>query len=116
MNFAYFLGLIAAIGVTLFVFELLRRGILQERYAILWLAVSLVVLVFAIFPGVLSEVSSLIGFAVPANLLFFLTGVLLLVVSVQLSFEISKVEARTRRLAEEVALLTAEVERLKHRN
>jgi hypothetical protein len=45
------------------------------------------------------------GVAVPANLLFFMSGILLLLVSVQLSYEVSRLEARTRRLAEEVALL-----------
>jgi hypothetical protein len=41
----------------------------------------------------------------PVNLLFFVTVVLLILVSVQLSYELSRHEARIRRLAEEVALL-----------
>jgi ABC-type molybdate transport system permease subunit len=41
----------------------------------------------------------------PSNLLFFITVVLLVLVSIQLSYELSRHEMRIRRLAEEVALL-----------
>lgn len=106
------LGLGAAIVTTVFVFELLRRGILREKFAALWLAVSVAVLVMAAFPRTVSWLADSLGVQVPANLLFFLTAILLLLVSVQLSYEVSRLEARTRRLAEEVALLREEVRQL----
>lgn len=106
------LGLSAAVLTTLFVVELLRRGILREKFAVLWLAVSAGVLVMAAFPRVVSWLAEAVGVQVPANLLFFLTAVLLLLVSVQLSYEVSRLEARTRRLAEEIALLREDVRQL----
>jgi hypothetical protein len=109
------LGLGAAIITTLFVVELLRRGILREKFAALWLVVSAGVLVMAAFPRLVSWFAEAVGVQVPANLLFFLTAVLLLLVSVQLSYEVSRLEARTRRLAEEVALLREEVRQLQDR-
>lgn len=109
------LGLIAAIVTTLFVVELLRRGILREKFAVLWLVVSVAVLVMALFPRLLSWLAEALGVQVPANLLFFLTAVVLLLVSVQLSYEVSRLEARTRRLAEEVALVREEVRQLYER-
>ena len=42
---------------------------------------------------------------VPANLLFFVGSLLLLAMSLQHSFELGRLEERTRTLAEEVALL-----------
>jgi hypothetical protein len=107
------LGLLAAVGTVLFVFEMLRRGILREKFAALWLLVSLAVLLFAIFPTLLVRLSGWLGISLPANLLFLMSAVLLLLVSVQLSYEISRVEARTRRLAEELALLRQELALLK---
>ena len=105
MTQANLVGLVAALSTLLFVVEMLRRGILREKYAALWLLVSAALLVVAVFPRLLSWAASVAGVAVPANLLFFLSGILLLLVSVQLSYEVSRLEARTRRLAEEVALL-----------
>lgn len=113
MGSTYFLGLFAAAGTVLFVLEMLRRGILREKFAALWLLVSLAVLTFAVFPSLLVRLSALLGIALPANLLFLMAAVLLLLVSVQLSFEISRVEARTRRLAEDLALLRHELATLK---
>ena len=99
------LAIIAAGGTLIFVVEMLRRGILREKYAILWLAVSLSLLIMAIVPRILTWAAGVLGIAVPSNLLFLLSGVVLLLVSVQLSYAISKLESQVRRLAEEVAVL-----------
>jgi len=107
---ANFLAGITAVITFVFVFSLLRRGILREKYAVLWLFFSGAALFFAIFPSALVRTASLIGVAAPVNLLFFVTVVLLVLVSVQLSYELSRHEARIRRLAEEVALLQQQVQ------
>ncbi len=103
----------AAIVTFVFVFILLRRGVLREKYAVLWLLFSGAALFFAIFPGALRWISDTLGVVTPANLLFFITVVLLVLVSVQLSYELSRHEARIRRLAEEIALLDQEIRDLR---
>ena len=102
---ATILAIVASIVTFVFVFLLLRRGVLREKYAVLWLLVSGVALVLALTPGALRWVSDTLGVQTPSNLLFFVTVVLLVLVSVQLSYELSRHEMRIRRLAEEVALL-----------
>ena len=49
----------------------------------------------------------------PANLMFFGAGLVLLMVSLQLSFEVSRLQEETRTLAEEVALLNFTVNQIK---
>lgn len=110
---AHVLAALAAIVTFVFVFSLLRRGVLREKYAALWLIVSGLALVLALVPPALAWISDTIGVQTPANLLFFATVVLLVLVSVQLSHELSRHEARIRRLAEEVALLDQEIRRLR---
>ena len=110
---AQLLGAGAAIITFVFVFSLLRRGVLREKYAVLWLFFSGAALFFAVFPGALVWISSTIGVAQPVNLLFFITVVLLVLVAVQLSYELSRHEARIRRLAEEIALLEHEIKDLR---
>lgn len=108
----YLIGVAAAVAITAVVVELLRRGILRERFAALWLAVCAVLVMLALFPAVLEHAAAALGFQVPANLLFLVSIVFLLLVCVQLSHEVSRVEARTRRLAEDLALLAVEVSAL----
>ena len=105
------LAAFAALITFVFVIDLLRRGVLREKYAVLWLFFSGAALLLAIFPAVLVWLTGVLGVAEPVNLLFFVTIVLLVLVSIQLSYELSRHEARIRRLAEEVALLQEEINR-----
>jgi hypothetical protein len=102
---ANLLGAIAAILVFIFIVVLLRRGLLKEKYAVLWLLFAGVTFLLAAIPGALRWVSDLLGVEIPANLIFFATLILLILVSIQMNYELSRHEARIRRLAEEVALL-----------
>lgn len=110
---AQILGAAAAIITFVFVFSLLRRGVLREKYAVLWLFFSAATLFFALVPAALFWISKTIGVAEPVNLLFFVTVVLLILVAVQLSYELSRHEARIRRLAEEIALAERQIEELR---
>lgn len=100
----------ASILIFVFVFDLLRRGALKEKYAVLWLFVAGTGLIFALVPGLLDWLGSSLGIGAPVNLLFFVMGIVLVLVSVQLSYELSRHEARIRRLAEEVALLRQQID------
>ena len=106
-------AVVAALITFVFVFSMLRRGLLREKYAVLWLGFSGLALFFALFPAALYWLTAILGIQTPANLLFFVTVMLLVLVSVQLSYELSRHEARIRRLAEESALLARELEVLR---
>jgi hypothetical protein len=106
---ASILAALASVLTFAFVFYLLRRGVLREKYAVLWLLTSVVAFLLAVFPAFLRWVSDTLGVQTPSNLLFFVTIVLLVLVSIQLSYELSRHEMRIRRLAEEVALLRQEI-------
>lgn len=99
------LGIIGSIVTLVLLFEMMRRHRLREKYAVFWAVVALLTLLVAAFPGLLIWAAALVGVAVPANLLFFVASMLLLVVSIQHSSELGRMEERTRTLAEEVALL-----------
>ena len=89
--------------------ELLRRRQLREKYAILWLAVGLVILPLAFFPRLLDDVAGALGVASGVSLVLFLGIVFLLLVCVHLSWEVSRLEEETRTLAEDLALLRTEL-------
>jgi hypothetical protein len=107
------LGLIGSIVTLGLLFEMMRRKRLREKYAVFWALVALVTLIVAAFPVVLSTAADALGVTVPSNLLFFGASMLLLVVSVQHSSELGRLEERTRTLAEEIALLQMEVSALR---
>jgi len=106
---SYLLGIIGALLVIAVVVELLRRGSLRERHAVWWLIAGLLALIAAIFPGAVVWVAGLIGIEVPINLVFFVSIAILFLVCLQLSAEVTRLESKTRTLAERVALIELEV-------
>jgi hypothetical protein len=101
---------IAGVAVLAFIVELLRRRQLQEKYAILWLAVSVVTVPLAFFPRVFDAAARALGIASGVSLVLFLAILFLLLVCVHLSWEVSRLEEETRTLAEDLALMRAELE------
>jgi hypothetical protein len=100
---------LTSLAVLAFMIELLRRRQLQEKYAILWLAVSIVMVPFAFVPTLVDGVAVALGFASGVSLVLFLGIVFLLLVCMHLSWEVSRLEEETRTLAEDVALLRTEM-------
>jgi hypothetical protein len=84
---------------------MLRRRRLREKYAAFWAAIAVGTLIIALFPGLLAWAAELVGVTVPSNLLFFVASMVLLVISVQHSSELGRLEERSRTLAEELALI-----------
>lgn len=116
MNPNLVLGVIGSVITLVVLFEMLRRHQLREKYAVFWVAVAVLAIVVAIFPRVLFWAAEVTGVEVPSNLLFFLASIVLLVVSIQHSYELGRLEERTRTLAEELALLRMETESAPHRH
>ncbi|HEU5156379.1 MAG TPA: DUF2304 domain-containing protein [Streptosporangiaceae bacterium] len=108
----YTLGLIGAAASLTVIFEMLRRRRLREKYAIVWVIVGILIVIVAIFPGVLFWTAEVTGVEVPANLLFFVASLVLLGVNVHLSSEVGRLEDRVRTLAEELALQRLKLEEI----
>ncbi|HYH73699.1 MAG TPA: DUF2304 domain-containing protein [Nocardioides sp.] len=111
MSSTFTLGVIGGVLTLAVLFEMLRRQRLREKYAVIWILVVGITVLVAVFPRTLTAAADLLGVQVPANLLFFGAIMLLLVISIQLSYEIGRLEERTRTLAEEVSLLRLQHER-----
>ena len=110
MTTAQIAALIAGAIALAVILDLVRRRQLREKYAALWLTLGSGIAILAVFPGLLDWVADRLGVADPPNLLFFLGILVLLVVVVQLSFELSRLEDRLRTLAERLAILQADVD------
>jgi hypothetical protein len=97
---------IVASGVLLLgILELVRRRRLLERYALLWIFSSLILLALAIWRGLLEEIASAIGVAYPPNALFFIAFAFVLVLLLHFSIAVSRLADQTKVLAQQLALL-----------
>ena len=97
--------IILAVVVSGLIFELVRRKRLDERYALLWLGAGAVVLVLALWKGLLTHLSHAVGIYYPPSALFAVAFLFVLVMLVHFSTAVSKLADQNKILAQRVALL-----------
>jgi hypothetical protein len=112
MSGVHIIALVSAVVTVTVIIELSRRHQLRETYALVWLAVGVVVAGIAIAPGLFNQFAHAIGVINPPDLLTVVAALFLLVVCVHLSWDLGRMEDRTRLLAEEVTLLRNDLEAL----
>jgi hypothetical protein len=105
MDLLNVVAMICSSAVFVFVIELIRRGRLKERYALLWLFASAVLIVFSSSRVVLEFVSRIVGIFYPPSFLFLLAFLFLLLITLHFSIVISGLSEKNKRLAQEIALL-----------
>jgi hypothetical protein len=106
------IALISAVITLTVIIELSRRRQIREKYAVIWLVVAAVIAVFAIFPSLFNAMAHAVGVKNPPDLLLVIASLFLLVICVRFSFEIGRLEDKTRILAEEIALLRKDLDDL----
>lgn len=116
-------GLPLALSITLLVIciillcavvRLIGQGRLQIRYALLWMALALVMLLCVVFPSVVSTVSSFLGFGYASNFVLYVGIVVLLVISLSLSMVVSWQARYIRSLIQTCALLDNRISKLEN--
>ena len=110
--FGYIFGIASALLILIIVIEMLRRRRLRERHAVWWLIAGFFAVIVGIFPSSLDWAASLLGIAVPINMVFFISIAILFLVALQHSAEATLLESKTRTLAENIALLELRVREL----
>jgi hypothetical protein len=97
-------SIIFALLIVVGVFELVRRRWLRERYALVWMAAALVLLVLAVWKHLLSVISHAVGIATPSNALFLVAFAFVLLLLLHFSVSVSRLSDQTRVLAQRLAL------------
>lgn len=103
----------ASIIALLVILELVRRRRLREEYSLLWLGTAVVMLVVGVWRDLLHGLADTVGIVYPPNLLFLLAALFLLFIQLYFSTVITKLTQENKEIAQQVALLRYEVERLR---
>jgi hypothetical protein len=92
-------------GLLLLILELVRRKRLMERYALLWLFSTLLLLVLSVWSGLLNSLASALGVSYPPSALFAVAFGVVLVLLVHFSLAVSRLSDQNKVLAQRVGLL-----------
>ncbi|MDQ1334804.1 MAG: hypothetical protein QG552_1754 [Thermodesulfobacteriota bacterium] len=104
------------IGAILFliIFMLVRRGKLQEKFALTWFAIGIIVVILGLFPVIIDKIAWLTGITYPPALLFAIAVGVLLIQNLYLFIFTSQNEVRIKELLQQVAVLNKLVEDLRN--
>lgn len=94
----------------LVILSLVRRRRLRGKYGLFWLLVVTGFLPFAIEPDLVDAVGDRLGIRYQPALLMIAGIAVLTLLAMHFSWEVSRLEERSRAMAEELALLRARVE------
>jgi hypothetical protein len=107
--------IVLAVVVCVLIFELVRRKRLMERYALLWLLAGLTILVLGIWKGLLTRLSHAVGIYYAPSALFAVAFVFVLIMLVHFSATISRLSDQNKVLAQRLALLQQQLDKLRGR-
>lgn len=109
------ISIIGSLGLLAFIVNLLRKRKLREEYSLLWLLGGVVFLALSIFRNWLTTVAYAVGVAYPPAALFLalIMGAYLMLLHFSMVF--SKVAEKNKAMAQEMALMKLELERLRAR-
>jgi len=103
---------LSAVLVTL-ILVLVRRRKLREEYTPIWLAVGAVLVVLSVRLDLLVLLSRAIGAWTAASTIFFLGELFLVAICLNYAVRLSRTGLQLKNLAQELAILRAEVETLR---
>jgi hypothetical protein len=92
-------------GLFFLVFELVRRRRLMERYALLWLFATAVLLGLAVWRGLLEVVANTVGIAYAPSALFAVAFGFVLALLLHFSLVISRLADQNKVLAQKLGML-----------
>jgi hypothetical protein len=104
------IAIIISGGLLLLILELVRRKRLMERYALLWLFSTLLLLVLSLWSGLLNSLASALGVSYPPSALFAVAFGVVLVLLVHFSLAVSHLSDQNKVLAQRLGILQRQVQ------
>ncbi len=94
---------------------LIKKGKIEVKYSIIWLAFSITMILFALFPYIVYVLGDIIGVINPVNFIFLTQIIFILLIMLSLSAVISGFSKKIKRLAQSNALLEKRIRELEEK-
>lgn len=108
-----FFSIFATIFIILIILNILKKGRINIKYAILWLLAFSGLLIVLLIPNLLNTVTDFFGFSLSSNMILVFFIAILVLINISLTIIISGQTEKIRLLIQEVSLLKEEVENVK---
>lgn len=109
----YYFAIGFSIIFVLIILNFVRKDKLDEKYSVLWMIMSIVILIVSIFPVSIEKVSEFLGIYYPPSMLFLVALVVMGAYIVHITLTITKQNKMIIKLNQEVAILKEKYEKEK---
>ena len=109
------LNIVLIIITLIYIFLILksiRKKKLQMSFSVFWLITGILLIIELLIPNLVENISKILGFEVPANMVFCLTIFVSFYLIFNLTIGLSKENKKNTMLVQEVSILKKRVEEL----
>lgn len=107
--------IIGSVAFLLFILYLMKKGKLEVKYSIIWLAFSLCMILFACFPYTVLILNDIAGVIDPVNFIFMIQIMFILLILLSVSAVVSGFSRKIKQLAQKNAILEKRVRELEEK-
>lgn len=108
LNLRLFVILFAVI-LALITIRILIKGRIPEKYSLIWLSISFVILLVGLVPTFVTDISKIFGFEAMSNMIIAIILVLMVSITMALTVMIAGQKKKTTLLIQELSILQKEV-------
>ena len=112
MQIVQIIAVLGSLILFVFVIDFIRRNLLKEKYAVLWISLSVVVTTLSLWKSLLDKLAGIVGVAYAPSLLFFVAFIFVLLILLHFSVVISIFHDKNKALTQELAMIKDKVESL----
>lgn len=105
-------AIVVSACIFIVVIELIRRNHLKERYSLIWLSASLVLMIFSVWRRLLDLIAVKLGIYYAPSFLFLLAIAFLLALLIHFSTIVSTLSDNNKRLAQEIGIIKTKLKDL----
>lgn len=102
---------VVVIGL-LYILNLIRKNMLDLKYSLSWLVVSVFVIVLALLPNAIGTIAKFFGIADPMNMIFFFGFIFVLIIVLSLTVALSIAANSVKRLNQKIGMLDKRIREL----
>ena len=95
--------------ILILIIYILRKGRIIIKYALVWIAAALTLLLFIIFPGLFMGITKILGFNIGSNMIFAGLIAFLMFINIILTVIVSGQNNKIRLLIQEVSMLKEKI-------
>ena len=107
----YTFAIIFSIACIIFIINLVRKNKLDEKYSILWLFASVVILIVALFPSIITIIAQKFNVFYPPTLMLLFAIIVLGAYIVHITVVITKQNKMIVKLTQELGILKEKFEK-----